>query len=229
MTERQQQQGGFTILELLISIAIVSFMMMIAWSAFAQIGDSRKHMEVVRRDNREIRIAMTRMATDLSMAYLSANETNDALEARTFFIAKRSGEYPLRFSSLAHRVLWSNANESEQTMITYGLAPDPFERSTTNLVRRESRRMTDEGWDQVIYEADILVHDVEKVEFEYWNWRDKEWQPEWDSTQESERGRLPSRVRIKLTVRRKRGGEYKEIVRTTQARLMMEERLNFFN
>jgi type II secretion system protein J len=222
---RRNAQQGFTLLEMLIALAIVAMMMFVAYSVTAQIGGDKKFVAKVADRNHELRVGMTRMVHDISMSYLSQNEKTDILEPRTVFMGKRSGEAILQFSSFAHRVMWADANESEQTMISYFTAPDPYDRQTTNLVRRETRRMTDEGYDSEKAEIDVLVHNIEEIEFEYWNWRDNDWQSEWDSTNDSERGRLPTRVRIKLTVM---GRNRKPIVHTTQARIMMEERLQFF-
>jgi type II secretion system protein J len=226
MTRAGAGQGGFTFVEVMISLGILSGMMFITWSVTSQIGSDRVVAKRVADRNHELRVAAIRMTADLSMAYISANQISDTLEPRTFFFGKQSGETPLRFSAFAHRVLWADANESEQTVIAYYTAPDLDDKSKTNLLRRESRRMTDERWDSKPAEIDILVHDIEKLELEYWDWRDKDWQTEWDSTQaDAERGRLPSRVRMRVTVL---GRNRKEVVHETQARITMEEELRFF-
>jgi len=220
------RQGGFTIMEMMIAMAIVAIMMFITWSVTAQVAGDKKFAGKVNDRNHELRVGMARMVSDISMAYLSANEPTDVMEPRTFFIGKGAGESLLRFSTLSHAVLWANANESEQSLISYFTTADPFDRRMTNLVRRESRRMTYEGWEQEAAEIDILVHDVEKVEFEYWDWNAKEWQAEWDTkSADVGGGRLPSRVRIKVTVR---GRDDKEVVHSTQARIMLEERMQMF-
>ncbi len=224
MTRRGER--GFTLLEMLIALAIVAMMMFITYSVTAQVGSDKKFVAKISDRNHELRVGITRMVHDISMAYLSANENADIIEPRTFFTGKGTGDALLRFSSFGHRVMWADANESEQTMIVYFTAADQFERGKTNLLRREARRMTDEGWDNVKAEVDVLIHDVEKVEFEYWNWQDNDWQPEWDSTGATgERGRLPTRVKITITVL---GRDRKPVEHITQARIMMQERLQFF-
>lgn len=217
-------QRGFTLLEMLIALSIVAIMMTIMWSVTSQIGDDKRHVTDVAQRNHEIRVALTRMVTDISMAYLSGNENTSAIERRTFFVGKESGEYPLRFSAFARTVVWADADESSQTYIAYYIDDDPFERGQKNLLRRSSRRLGDEGWDQERAEVDVLVRNVEDIEFEYWNWQDKEWDDDWDSTSDSNRNRLPSRVRIKLSLENAGG---KKIEHITQTRLGMEEVINF--
>ncbi len=158
------------------------------------------------------------------MAYLSGNENTSAVERRTFFIGKPSGEYPLRFSSFARRVVWADADESSQTYIAYYIDNDPFERGQKNLLRRSSRRLGDEGWDQEKAGVDVLVRNVEDIEFEFWNWQEEQWDSDWDSTSDSNRNRLPSRVKITLTLENGRGDKVEHI---TQSRLGMEEVIVF--
>jgi hypothetical protein len=126
---------------------------------------------------------------------------------------------------MAHRVLWADANESEQTVITYSAEPDPDDSSVTNLVRREQRRPSYESSKQEPADLDVLLRDVEKVTFDYWDWRAKEWKQQWDSTQaDGERGRVPTRVRITIEWK----GEGGTVKYQTTARPMLQEQLGFF-
>jgi general secretion pathway protein J len=217
-------QRGFTVLELMISVAIVAVMMMISWSVTSQVINDKKFVAGVNDRNHELQVAMTRMVQDISMAYLSGNEPPGALEPRTFFIGKGQSEALLRFSSLGHRVMWADANESEQTIISYYTDNDPYDRRLKNLYRGEARRISAEGWDQAPAEVDLLVRDVQAVKFEYWSWQDEDWKSEWDSNSDSSRNRVPTRVKIEVTVEGRDGEPHKHI---TQARVMMEERLVF--
>jgi hypothetical protein len=135
----------------------------------------------------------------------------------------------LRFSSMAHRILWADANESEQTVITYFGESDPDNRSATNLVRRELRRPPSEPGRQADEpgEVDLLVRDIKRVKFEYYDWQTKEWKENWDSTkQDAERSRLPTRVRV--TIERESPGGGDPVKYVTQVRLMVQEELKFF-
>jgi general secretion pathway protein J len=151
--------------------------------------------------------------------------SSDLTNRRTLFIGKKSGKVSeMRFSTLNHRVLTADANESEQTSISYEAMTDRTDRSKTNWIRREQRRLSNENPDQEPAEYDVLVHDIEEVVFEFWDWRNQEWKDRWDSTSSdvNERNRLPVRVRITLTAKTPRGDEAKY---STQARLLMQEYL----
>jgi len=220
-------EAGFTLIEVLIALAILAFMMTIAWSTTSSSAQAKKHFEALENRNNEIRMAQARMVQDLSSAYISSNEDQTQQEKRTLFLGKSHGSVDeLRFSSLGHRSLWAEANESEQTLIAYYSASDREDGSKTNLLRRESRRLSNEPWKREPAEVDVLLRDVEKVEFEYYDWRDQSWKEDWDTTSPAgQKGRLPTRVRITIEVKNEGGQTVKY---TTQARIMMQEELKFF-
>lgn len=217
-----------TLVEVLIALAILAFMMAITWTTTSSSVSAKKEFERVQERNHEIRVAMGTMVRDISSAYLSGNERTTVDNPRTVFIGKsQSPVDELRFSSLGHWVLWADANESEQTLISYAAVQDRDDPSQVNLVRRESRRLSNEDWESEPAEVDVLLRDIERVEFEYYNWRDDEWQDHWNTMNaDAEKDRLPERVRITVTLKNARGDELK---RTTQARITMLERLQFFH
>ncbi len=216
-----------TTIEILVSMAIMLGMFTMAWSSFSGGLTIKRNSEAINERYHEIRIAMGRMVEDMSSAYISANENQNLNERRTMFIGKDSGDVDeLRFTSLGHRVLWADANESEQTMISYFEENDLEDSSKENLIRRESRRPADEDWKSEPAEIDVLLRDVKKVQFEYYDWTEKSWRDEWDSTAvDAQRGRLPSRVRITILLENEQGDEVKFV---SQARLMLQEELKFF-
>lgn len=230
MTRRAGEQG-FTLIELIISLGIVAFMMMLAWQTTSAAIFTRKNLAFEQERDQEIRVAMNRMARDLGSAYLSANEDQSLIERRTLFVGKSEGTVDeLRFSTMAHEVLWADANESEQTVVSYAAEADPDDRSKTNVVRKELRRMPDplDTQSETPAEVDLLLRDVERVKFEYYDFRDKSWKERWDSTQaDAERGRLPTRVRITVEVGIDRGDDHETVKYITQARISMQEQLNF--
>ncbi len=220
-------QAGMTLIEILIAIAILALMMSLAWKTTSNTYRAKVHFEELEERNHELRVGMARAVTDLEAAYLSGNEDPSATDRRTLLVGKSGGVVPeLRFSSMGHTPLWADANESEQTLIAYSALTDRKDPSKTNWIRRESRRLSNKPWKQEPADTDILIHDVEKVTFEYWSWQKQEWQDHWDTTAaDGERNRLPLRVRITVTYRNVRDEEVKL---TTQARIRLQEPLLFF-
>ena len=220
----RRREAGMTLLEVMISTAILVTMMGLAWRTIGNTGEIKRTFEAFEERNHELRMALGRIVADFEAAYLSKNEDQNATNPRTMFIAKSGSKFPeIRFSTLGHRVLWADANESEQTVISYLTRSDPERRNVTDWIRREQRRPSNEPPDDEPAEYDIVLRDVQAVKLELWNWNDQEWQDTWDTTQaDGQRGKLPSRVRITVTIKDHNGKDYKL---TTQARILMQEPL----
>lgn len=216
-------QRGMTLIEVMIALAIMGVMLAMGWSTFSGGFVLKRDAEEINERYHEIRVALGTMVRDLSSGYISGNEDKNQLNRRTLFVGKPE---ELRFSSLAHRVYWSNANESEQTQIRYYLADDPDDSSKDSLMRRESRRLSNEPWESEPAEVDVLLRDVASLELEYYDWNEDEWKKEWDSTKpDMQKGRVPTRVRIAIELATP---TEKTIRLTSQARLLMQEELRFF-
>jgi hypothetical protein len=79
--------------------------------------------------------------------------------------------------------------------------------------------------EEVPAEYDVLVRNIEKLQVEYWNWKNLDWQDSWDTTQsDGQKGMLPSRVRITITTK---GTDDRDVKLTSQARILMQEPLNY--
>jgi general secretion pathway protein J len=222
------RQRGMTLLEVMIALAILSVMLTLTWQTIRHTSENRRTFEQYEERNHELRNAMGRMAQDFSEVYLSHNEDVNASHPRTLLVAKASSRVPkIRFSTLGHHSLWADANESEQTVIEYLSRnnPDPAHASELDLIRREQRRPSNMPPEEEPSEYDVLARDIVGLKIEFWNWKNLSWQEEWDTTQsDGQRGWLPSRVRITLTVR---GPDGKDIKLSTQSRVQMQEALLF--
>ena len=219
---KRRPQAGLTLLEVMLSSAIMVLMMVLAWGTIAATSNGRKTYVQFGERNHELRVALARVVADFEAAYLSKNEDQMATHPRTMFVAKAFDD--IRFSTFGHRVLWADANESEQTVISYTTRKDS-QKNTTDWVRREARRPSNDPPDDVPAEYDVLLRDIHTVKLEFWNWKNLEWQETWDTTQsDGQRGWLPSRVRITVVIKAPNGDDYKVV---TQARILMQEPLNF--
>jgi general secretion pathway protein J len=222
----RRSQAGLTLIEIMIAVSILAVMMGLGWKTIANTSDTRRTFTAFEERNHELRMALGRVAADFESAYLSKNEDTTLDHPRTMMIGKSTGKIPdIRFSTLNHHTLWADANESEQTVIQYLAHPDPENSSITDWVRREQRRESNQPPEEEPADYDVLVHDVQSVKIEYWNWKTADWQDTWDTTQaDGQRGTLPSRVRVTLVVKSPDGHDLKL---STQARILMQEPLNF--
>ena len=226
MTGRRRSEAGLTLLEVMIASAIMVVMMALAWRTISNTSDSRRTFEKYEQRNHELRMAMGRVVADFESMYLSKNEDTNASHPRTMLIAKSGSKMPdIRFSTLGHRVLWADANESDQTVIQYIAHNDPEHAGVVDWVRREQRRESNMPPEEEPAEYEVLVRDIKNVKIEFWNWKSLEWQDFWDTTQsDGQRGWLPGRVRITITVA---GVDGHDIKLVTQARVLMQEALLF--
>src|SRR5262245_15272188 len=223
---RRRAQAGLTLMEVMIASAVMVLMFTLAWRTIGNTSDSRRTFEKYEERNHELRMALGRAVADFEAAYLSKNEDANASHPRTLMVSKPGSKVPaIQFSTLGHRVLWSDANESEQTVVSY-LAHDSKENpGQTDWVRAERRRPSNQPPEEEPAEYDVLVRNIEKLEIKFWNWKNQEWQDSWDTTQaDAQRGWLPSRVRITVTVKNAQGEDLKV---SSQARILMQETLNF--
>lgn len=217
-------QAGMTLIEVTIAIAILAVMMTLAWKTIANTSESKRVFEKYEERNHELRMALGRIVRDFEAAYLSRNEDQNSTHPRTLFVAKSGSKLPdIRFSTLGHRVLWADAHESEQTVISYVSRNDPEHSGVVDWVRREQRRLSNELPDQEPAEYDVMIHDIVSAKLEFFNWKTTEWQDTWDTTQsDGQKGWLPSRVRITVTTK---GPDDKDYKIMTEARIWMQEAL----
>jgi prepilin-type N-terminal cleavage/methylation domain-containing protein len=237
MLTPRNSQAGLTLIEVMIASAVMVMMMTLAWRTISNTSQARRSSGTYQERNHELRMALGRAVADFEAAYISTYEgcpqgtscppyPTNPTHPRTMFVAKSGSRVPeIRFSTMAHRVLWSDANESEQTVIRY-LAVDAKDRpGEYDWVRAEQRRPSNNAPEEEAAEYDVLARNIDKVELQFWNWKNQEWQDTWDTTQsDGQKGWLPSRVKITVTVKSASGDDIKL---TTQARIMMQEALLF--
>jgi prepilin-type N-terminal cleavage/methylation domain-containing protein len=220
----RRAQAGMTLIEVMIASAVLVMMMTLAWKTISNTSDAKRYTGQYQERNHELRMALGRITADFEAAYLSKNEDTSATHPRTLLVAKSGSKVPeIHFSTLGHRVLWADANESEQTIISYMAHNSKEVSGQVDLIRSERRRPSNLPPEEEPAEYDVLVHDIDKLELEFWNWKNLEWQDSWDTTQsDGQKGWLPSRVRITITVKTPEGTDIKL---TTQARIVMQEPL----
>jgi general secretion pathway protein J len=216
---------GFTLVEIMIAVAILAIVTTLTWGSFKSSFRTKSQIEAQSGRYRTVRIALERMAREISMAFLSQNEDTSQPERRTLFMGKRHTSIDeLRFSYLGHQRLYQDANEADSAQVMYYEGRDRQDSRKINLLRREMRRLSYLKPEEAPGETDIVCDDVVTLRLDYWDPRDKQWRNEWVTTSaDGQPDRLPSRVKITLTVRDERG---QEVPFVTESRIAMQEPLN---
>jgi general secretion pathway protein J len=219
------RRRGFTLIEVMVAAAILAMVSTLVWGSFSQTFKTKSEVEAQSGRYRTVRVALERLARELSMAYLSQNEDSSQQDRRTLFAGKhKNGIDEVRFSYYGHQRLYADANECDTAQVAYWGQRNRDDGRKTDLVRRESRRLAYYKIEDQPGESDVVCDDVVALKLEYWDARDKQWREEWvTNAADGQPDRLPSRVKITLTVHDERG---KEVPFTTEARIAMQEPLN---
>ena len=112
---------GFTLIEVLVAVAVLALIMTLVWYAFAQ---TFRAIDIVRADSdmlRQARQVTTRVPYDLSMAFLPTSFAPTA-NAKYEFVGEDHGETDrVHFDALSHTKFYKDANESESAEVEYFL------------------------------------------------------------------------------------------------------------
>lgn len=217
--------GGFTLIEVMLALAILGFVTTIMWGSFNQTITNKRAIETAQERTHTVRVALMRMAREIEMAYLSASENTALSDRRTFMLGSSHGDVDeLSFSSFAHQRLRAGLAEGDTAVIGYFGERDPDDRRVLNLMRRETRRLQAENPTNILGEAYVLCPDVSRVKFSYYDHKLKTWANDWTTLDASGNQYLPTHIRITLTVVDERG---QDVSYSTDARIRMTEKVDY--
>jgi len=197
MTPRSMRQG-MTMMEIMVSIAILGIIGMLTWSTVGQTLAAREKLEAEDGIRQQARMALNRISHEISLAYLTSNVSSPN-SYRTVFVGKDDGEIDtLWFAALSHHRIYRDARECDQTELTYWGEMDPNDSGAYVLLHREAPRIDHEpDQDGVILP---LAFGVKRLDFKYLDGNTNEWAEEWDSQGVEQANRLPRAVRVILVV-----------------------------
>jgi general secretion pathway protein J len=216
---------GFTLIEVMVAVSILAIVTTLTWTSFKQTFSTKSQIEAQAGRYRTVRLALDRLARELSMAYVSQDEDTLQAERRTRFVGKAHADIDeVTFSYFGHQRLYQDANECDTALVAYYSARDRNDSRKINLMRRETRRLSNLKIDDQAGEADIVCDDVVRLKLDYYDVRQKDWRTDWATTSsDGQPDRLPGKIRITLTVHDERGVE---VPFQTEVRLAMAEPLN---
>jgi len=223
---KDRTNRGFTIMEVMVSVAILSMIAAIIYESFGRMMFVRDEISAVQERYQQISYAMNRMAREISMAYLSLHRS---IENRTitFFKSEQEGSFDrLTFTSLAGLRLYKDANSSDEVVIGYYVESDPEEPDKMNLMRREKRRIDDklDEEDDENWVSFKLCDDIEELHFEFYDPVQDDWVETWDTTSVERGYRLPPVVKITMTVEDEHG---EQITYVTKTQIFMVKPISF--
>ncbi len=216
--------AGFTLIEVMIAVGISAVIGVMALGAFQRAQAARDLVEAQDERTSGARLALGRLAREVSMAFLSEHYDHKRYRERpTLFRGKDGGDRDeLLFTTMSHERLTRDARESDQATVEYSLDSDPELPGELALLRRERPRIDDDAMRGST--SAVLCQHVTAFDVEYWDWRKQEWAREWSSASVERQGMLPTRVRFRLRVKMPGG---KEQQFETQARIAIIRPLDF--
>jgi general secretion pathway protein J len=224
---RNQSKSGVTLIEVMVAMAILALISTLLFTGYRETAHNKKTVEDEMARYHEIRTGLERMARELSMAFVSAqdNPSPALVVVKTAFVGKEEGAGSrIDFTSFSHQRLYRDAHESDQNELGYYTRNDPDDSSKHVLVRREQNRIDDDPLEGG--SAEILIEDVDKLELSFLDPLSGEWLASWDTTQGTmQPNRLPSQVSISVTVPNVRGTGPEQKF-TTRASLPLQFALN---
>ena len=202
-TTRRAGQRGMTLLEIMVSIAILAMVSLLIYGAFDSMSRGRKGEAQRSERARQGRDAVQRMARDISSAFISMhNPQNVALATRTTaFIATSGAPFDrIDFAAFAHKRVDKEAKESDQCEVGFFVVRDPENADKMDLVRREQTPLdVDPKRGGVV---NVLAEDVELFDLRFLDPMTGQWKETWDTTQAlGEANRLPLEVKVTLTLK----------------------------
>ncbi|MCG3172460.1 MAG: hypothetical protein GMKNLPBB_00612 [Myxococcota bacterium] len=227
---RHIRHGGFTMMEVLVASTILAMIGVTVWMTFGGVLRGRDRMLEVQDRYQQVRQAMQRMANEITHAYISIHRWPAEERTRTVFIGEDEGDFTrLTFCTMSGLRLYKDSKTSDQNVITYFMEASQDTPGTNVLMRREKRRIDDKPQAEEGTVSYPLIENVRRVKFKFWDPQEggeDKWVDRWDTTAIERANRLPTRVRIIITL----AGENREDVNfITETRIFMTFPLGFGN
>jgi general secretion pathway protein J len=215
---------GFTLVEVMIAVGITAIIGALVVGSFQRTYAARDLAEAQDERFSSARVALTRMARELSQAYVSEHYDRKRFRERpTLFRGKDLGDRDdLLFTTMSHVRLTRDEKASDEAVVEYSVERDTGSADEYALWRREKTRI-DEDPDRGGSKAIVCEH-VTQFDVEYWDWKRQEWAREWTTTTTDHQGLLPTRVKVRLGVRWPDG---KQRTFETQARVAVIRPMDF--
>lgn len=222
-----------TLVELMIAVSVLAMISVLIYSAFSGMRTSRDGIQRIGDRYREGRIALSRIARELSSAYVSGHEPIDPslkVQQTAFVATQGTPADRLDFNSFAYRRLDRDVHQSDQAEISYFGSTDPDQNGVTDLARRVSPLLDLEP--ETGGRVDVLATDIDLFDLEFLDPMTGLWEERWDTTSAiAQENRLPIQVRIILVLnggRRKSGGDGQDTIRlVTKVPIQMPRPLTF--
>ncbi len=193
-------ESGMTLLEIIISIALLLVMTIATSSLLTNGVDMRLELAQRSKVNHRLAIAMQRITDDLQHAFLlntKRSEYQDAAVTRAtkslFYIRQWDNNSELKLTTLTHKPRIASAHESDQTFVVYRVEKDK-DNQRPHLFRGETPGIPMDLEEDV--PMVILAKNIKAVRIQPWD--GLKWETEWNSGKTDWRDTLPRMVKVEV-------------------------------
>ncbi len=224
MRRPHRPEAGLTLMEVALAVAILAVIATLTWGSVARSFDAYETVTDIDRSYHNVRVAMNRMAKELSMAFIDSDRRHRGKERmwKTIFKSENGSPFQvLHFTAFAHEILRADAKESDQCEISYFGETDPDHPGQINLMRREDPRIDREPTEGG--RSYVLAENIKDFKLRFYDPKDDDWTNDWDTLDDEEyRGRLPTIVEITMVIEDENKHEVKFV---TKARINLTQEL----
>lgn len=204
----RSSQRGFSLLEAVVALAILSFITLAAWYAFDGIARMKETVENTSESFALARTSLGRMSRELQMAYLTQNPNKNP-EPRFLTVFRAKDEKPvdsLHFATFSHQRLYRESLESDTTEISYFAEPDDDAPGLYKLLHREAARI--DGLPEEGGVVEVMARRVQSFQLRFYDAAKQEWAEEWDTEKIEHLQQLPRAVEISMVLIDLEGAEH---------------------
>jgi|GEM_PF-1108399 len=163
---------GFTLVEVLVGCVLFMFMGVMLMTSLRSSIHAKEVLEEISGRDQLVRQALSRMAREISMAYLSKHMSPSDPAYVTQFKGKKD---QLFFSAFGNVVRQKDAKQGDQQVIGYYLSSD--KEGHKSLIRRVRPNLSLDVEKGGV--AQVLCPHVTKLEFSYFDNQMNKWQESW--------------------------------------------------
>jgi general secretion pathway protein J len=196
---RFRVQTGFTLVEVLIAMALVSLIALFLYETFISTSRVTESIDREREYYREVRLTADQLTRELLSAYRSSDPSAPLDFTGLHDTGPEGSSDSLSFYTMAHLHLIPGRPESSLTKVRYYLEKRPESR-WYHLNHEEYSHFLSAGPS----EKEVLIENVKEMSIRYFD--GKSWLPEWDSKKQGS-SPIPSAVKIRFVLINRNGDE----------------------
>ncbi len=224
---------GMTMIEVMISVALLAAVMAFAWSSFSTASRNTERMQDINERLHGVEQAVNRIVRDMSTAFMTVHGIDESQTEERYKTGFLGTNDRVDFTSMGYVRMFRDEKVGDQSEISYFLKEMRNDEGEYEqyLVRREQAPINDE-FEKGGTIIPLLDH-VRTFKLQYWDDSkadrtvgDDGWIDEWDTETTEFEKRLPSRVKIEIEIDDPLGSDEPMLI-TTQAQIHLTEALDF--